>query len=213
MVGSFGGLAAYRELLRGLPASFPAPVVIVQHRAALNDDMLPKVLQPWCALPVVQLRDGDQLRPGTVHVTAGRAASTLQQHKAEVTASVSPDGGATAGDALFTSAARLWTSRVIAVVLSGRLHDGALGVRHVNGAGGRVLVQDPALCAAPGMPQAALSTGCVDFMLPAAGLADALTALVMAPGAGELMRVSLPSWAVPIAPSGNPVVGFDGLAS
>ena len=215
VVGSFGGLAAYRRLLGGLPPSFPAPIVIVQHRPAVNDHMLAGVLQPVCPLPVVELRDGDQIYPGIVHVTPGRSVTTLQRSGAQavVSVSVSPDPAATGGDALFKSAAGLWASGVIAVVLSGRLSDGATGVRYVKGAGGRVLVQDPAECAAPGMPQAALSTGCVDFMLPAAGLADALTALVMAPGAGELMRVPLPSWAVPIAPTGNPLLGADGLAS
>ena len=175
--------------------------------------MLSKVLQPVCALPVIDLLDGKQLLPGTVHVTAGRAATTLLRLGSEVIASVSPDGGTTGGDVLFASAARLWTTGVIAVVLSGRLYDGAIGVRHVKGAGGRVLVQDPGECASPHMPQAALSTGCVDFVLPVAGLADALTALVMAPGAAQLMRIPLPSWAVPIAHTGNRVVDSDGLAS
>ena len=54
--------------------------------------------------------------------------------------------------------------------------------------------------AAPGMPGAAVATGCVDFVLPLPVLAHALVGLVMVPGAANLMRVALPSWATAIPP-------------
>lgn len=65
-------------------------------------------------------------------------------------------------------------------------------MRTVKAHGGRVLVQDPATALAPDMPTAALATGCCDFALPPGATADALTALVMAPGAAELFRVPVP---------------------
>jgi two-component system chemotaxis response regulator CheB len=102
---------------------------------------------------------------------------------------------------LFASAAAVFGPRMIAGVLSGRLDDGSLGVRHVKGAGGRVLAQDDATSQAFGMPAAAIATGCVDFVLPLAVLADAITALVMAPGAAAMMRVAPPPWARALAPS------------
>jgi two-component system chemotaxis response regulator CheB len=71
---------------------------------------------------------------------------------------------------------------VIAVVLSGRLDDGAAGVVEVKRAGGRVLVQNQATAECFGMPGAAIATGCVDFVLPVGRIAPALVALVMAPG-------------------------------
>lgn len=88
--------------------------------------------------------------------------------------------------ALLSSAAGALGSRLIAVVLSGRLTGGAEGVREVKRLGGRVLVQDPATAEAPAMPEAALATGCVDFVLPAEGLGHALVALCAAAGASEL---------------------------
>lgn len=69
-----------------------------------------------------------------------------------------------ADDVLRALSARLGP-RLIAVVLSGKLDDAAAGVRAVKRAGGRVLVQDPGTAIAPGMPTAALATGCVDFVL------------------------------------------------
>jgi two-component system chemotaxis response regulator CheB len=85
---------------------------------------------------------------------------------------------------------------VIAVVLTGRLRDGSRGIRAVKAQGGRVLIQDPSTAVAPDMPTAALATGCCDFALPPDKIGDALTALVMAPGAADVFRVPLPPWAV-----------------
>jgi two-component system chemotaxis response regulator CheB len=101
-------------------------------------------------------------------------------------------------DPLLASAAGAFGDRMIAVVLSGRLRDGAAGSQAVKLAGGRVLVQDEATSECFGMPSATLGTGCADFVLPLGMLGPALTALVMTPGAAAWLRVPMPSWA-PIA--------------
>src|SRR5262249_38913462 len=97
--------------------------------------------------------------------------------------------GRPAADPLFLSAAECFGERVIGVVLSGYLSDGALGSRGIVKAGGRVLVQDETTSLAFDMPRAALRTGTVDFSLPPAGIAHALTAMLMAPGAAAWFRV------------------------
>jgi two-component system chemotaxis response regulator CheB len=94
-------------------------------------------------------------------------------------------------DPLLASAARVLGSRLIAIVLSGRLEGGAHGVREVKHRGGRVIVQDPESAVAGAMPKAALATGCVDFALTPDRIGDALVALCAAPGAAELFRVRL----------------------
>ena len=94
-------------------------------------------------------------------------------------------------DALLSSAAGAFGTRMIAVVLSGRLDGGARGVREVKRHGGRVIVEDPDTAAAPAMPIAALATGCVDFVLAPNTIGDALVALCAATGAADLFRVRL----------------------
>lgn len=98
-------------------------------------------------------------------------------------------------DPLLASAAAAYGPRTIAVVVSGRLRDGAAGVQAVKRAGGRVLVQDQATAECFDMPSAAIATGCVDFVLPVQILGPALVALVMTPGAAAWLRVPVPSWA------------------
>jgi two-component system chemotaxis response regulator CheB len=74
--------------------------------------------------------------------------------------------------------------------LTGRGSDGAQGVRAIKEQGGRVFVQDQSTCRAFSMPQAALRTGSVDFILPLPMIARALIALAMVRGAATLFQVT-----------------------
>ncbi|MEU6388087.1 chemotaxis protein CheB [Streptomyces sp. NPDC046939] len=198
MTASLGGVSAYLEILSALPESFPAALVLVQHRPVRERDTLAKVLDYRSALPVRLLREQDRLVPGSVHVVpAGRWAAFTP----DGAVTLHPADGHCAGDPTFTSAAAAFGPRLLAAVLTGRMHDGALGVRHVRGAGGRALAQDLTTSEAPGMPSAAMATGCIDFVLPLPVLAHALVSLVMVPGAASMMRVSLPPWAAAIPPA------------
>ncbi|GAA2285737.1 hypothetical protein GCM10010145_39310 [Streptomyces ruber] len=198
LVASLGGVTAYCELLASLPRTFPAALIVVQHRPVRESDQFVEVLDFYSTLPVRLLRHGDLLTAGQVHVVpAGRRAAftsagdVLLHH----------GDSRRVADAVLASAAAAFGPRLLAAVLTGQLDDGALGTRHVRGAGGRVLAQDTATAKASGMPSAATATGCVDFVLPLPVLAHALVGLVMVPGAAGLMRVSLPPWAAVIPPA------------
>jgi two-component system, chemotaxis family, protein-glutamate methylesterase/glutaminase len=199
LTASLGGIRGYAQLLAGIPAHFPAALVLVQHRLVGPADRLPALLRPSSRLPVIPLASGHPVRPGVVHVAPAGQSATFDR---DGRITLSPTRGHRLSDALFASAAARYGTRLIVGVLSGRLDDGAAGVRRVKGAGGRVLAQDEATSQAYGMPSAAIATGCVDFVLPLPVLADAITALVMAPGAANMMRVALPSWAQTLPRSG-----------
>lgn len=197
MTASMGGVDAYREILADLPHRFPAALVLVQHRPVRELDTLVRVLQYRSVLPVRLLKDEDRLVPGVVHVVpAGHWAA----FSAGGAVTLHPADDHCAADPTFASAADVYGPRLVAAVLTGRLQDGALGVRHVRGAGGRVLAQDRATSKAFGMPGAAMATGCIDFVLPLPVLVHALVSLVMVPGAAGMMRVPLPPWAAVIPP-------------
>jgi two-component system chemotaxis response regulator CheB len=190
IVGSQGALQAVQIILAGLPATFPAGIIFDLHRG-VGLGVMDRVLARGCPLPVRPALEGLALAPSTVYLTPHDRQLLIT---GDLTLTV---GGRGAGfghrfaDGLLSSAARALGSRLIAVVLSGRLNGGAEGVREVKRLGGRVLVQDPATAEAPAMPEAALATGCVDFVLPAEGLGHALVALCAAAGASELFRVRL----------------------
>lgn len=190
LAASTGGVHALRTVVPALPATFPTPVVVVQHRGPGTPELLTQLLRRPSSLPVRSATVGP-LQQGVTVLPAG------------CTADFGPDGTMTprpaptgrTADGVLTSAAAAFGPRVLAVVLTGRLTDGAAGVSDVRRAGGRVLVQDPADAVAPGMPNAALATGCVEHALPLPLIAPALIAYTMAPGAAELLSVPVPPWA------------------
>lgn len=174
-------------LLAGLPANFPAPIVLAQHLGTDFPTLLVKLLQARTALKVCWAKDGQVMAPGTVYVgPAGH--HTLVSGPLIVTI---PDAqkrgvGRPSGDLLFTSAAVSFGPEAVGIVLSGFLSDGARGSRIIRRLGGAVIVQDPASAEVPDMPLASIAAGPVDFVLPALVIPAALTTLAMQAGAAEL---------------------------
>jgi two-component system, chemotaxis family, protein-glutamate methylesterase/glutaminase len=193
IAASQGGLAAYRRILAKLPKEFPAAVIVLQHRAVHKRDVLAGLLAHGTPLAVEPARAGARPRAGTVHVAPADRQLLLTAEGTFTLADPPPRGPL--ADPLLASAAAACGPRTIAVVVSGRLRDGAGGVQAVKRAGGRVLVQDQATAECFGMPGAAIATGCADFVLPVEILASALVALVMTPGAAAWLRVPVPPWA------------------
>ncbi|MGY1680293.1 chemotaxis protein CheB [Geodermatophilus sp. SYSU D01176] len=190
LAASTGGVRALRQVVSGLPAGFPVPVLVVQHRTPGPDDLLTGILRATAVLPVHRAADGP-LRAG-VHVLPPRSSAELA---AGGSLTLGPCDSGRCADRTMASAADAFGPRVLAVVLTGRLSDGAAGVRAVRRAGGRVLAQDPVDAEAPGMPSAALATGCVEHVLPLRLVPPALIAYTMAPGAADLLDVPVPPWA------------------
>ena len=193
LLASLGGLAAFTAILRALPATFPARLVVVQHGTRDIDDRVAAILRTHTALPVQAARTGTRLDPGpgVTVIPPGRSASV----DADRTLTLTDVEPARSGNMLLASLAPMIGPGLIAAVLTGRLSDGVRGVRAVKRHGGRVLAQDPETARADGMPTAAIATGCVDFVLPLHRIPQALTALVMAPGGADLLTVPPPPWA------------------
>ena len=191
VAASFGGPAALTRLVAGLPADFPAPVLVVQHRTPRIDSALSDVLQRRAVLPVRLAADDHLVATPGITVLPARHTATVDDGRLRLRAA---DGLRTA-DPLLVSAAAAYGRGVIAALLTGRLDDGAAGVRAVKRRGGRTIVEDPSTAQAAGMPAASLATGCVDLVLPLPHIAHALVAFTMAPGAADLLRVPLSPWA------------------
>jgi len=184
VVGSQGAGPVARRLLGSLPEDFPAAVVYVQHRVPTSSSMLAELLRRCVRLPVHEVRDGDAVSAAALYVPAPDVRTTVRPDKTFAVA----DGGCT-GDPLMASVASVYGPAALGVVLSGRLRDGAAGLRHIKHAGGRGLIQAPDTAAADGMPLAATATGCYDFVLAPHQLPAALIALVAVPGAAALFGV------------------------
>lgn len=185
VVASLGGLPVIRTILEGLPETFRLPILIVLHgMPSENRDRLSWLLERHAVLPIRTARQGMSALAAGVTIIPGGFAATIDASHQICLARTRVMGG----DGLLSSAAATASpGAVIAVVLTGMLHDGAAGALAVKRQGGIVLAQDPATARAPSMPSSAIATGCVDHVLAPEGIAPALIALAMtSPGAGAV---------------------------
>lgn len=196
MAGSAGSFQAFKAILASLPKDFPAPVLICQHRGKRDSeqDILVETLRRSCSFPTIQASVESPLHGGVAYV--GPADRHLLVSSGCIAISDAPaiNYNRPSVDALFESLAIEFGKRLIVVVLSGSRNDGAIGVVKVKAGGGRVIVQDPLTASHTGMPNAAILSGCVDFILPVNTIASAITALTMVPGSTDLFPVARPAW-------------------
>jgi two-component system chemotaxis response regulator CheB len=145
-----------RTLLGGLPADFPIPIVIVQHRSKDSDRLLSQLLQDSTDLKVCEIEDKDALLAGSVHVAPADYHVMLESGFASLTIEDPIRFSRPSIDLMFDSAADFYGAAAIGVVLTGANEDGARGLAHIVKRGGRALVQDPKTAEIPIMPQAAI---------------------------------------------------------
>jgi len=174
---SAGGIHALRTIVRTLPASFPAVVLIVLHIGA-HESILASILRSGSTQPVAEGADGDEARPGHVYVAPPDRHMLLDHDRIRLSAGPREHYTRPAIDPLFRSAALTRGPRVIGVLLTGRLDDGVAGLQAIKECGGTVVVQDPATAEAPGMPRSALRLVAADRIVPLGAIAETLVELV-----------------------------------
>jgi two-component system, chemotaxis family, protein-glutamate methylesterase/glutaminase len=176
--GSAGALEALTELLAGLPADLPAAVLVTLHIGEQARSVLPRILTRSGPLRAVHPGDGETLRPGCVYVAPPRHHLVVQDGVARLSHGPRVNRHRPAVDVMFAAAARARGARVVAVVLSGALDDGAVGAALVDRAGGRVVVQRPEEALFASMPRAALAAVPGAVAVPTARLGPHVTDLV-----------------------------------
>lgn len=180
---SSGGFAVLQRLVADLPADLPAALFVVWHMPPDGEGVLPHALAHAGALPVAHAVDREPVAAGQVYVAPPDHHLLVERGHVRVTRGPKENRFRPAIDPLFRSAAYAYGPRVVGVVLSGLLDDGAAGLRTIKRRGGTAVVQDPLDAEAPAMPRNALRAAApVDHVVPAAALADLLVRLSQTPG-------------------------------
>jgi two-component system chemotaxis response regulator CheB len=174
---SWGGLSAMMKLLGGLPAEFPIPIVLVQHRSKDSDRLLVQLLQDATPLHVCEVEDKDLLLAGSVHVAPANYHILVEQGCLSLTTEEPVRYSRPSIDVMFSSAADTYRSETIGVVLTGANEDGSRGLAHIVKRGGRALIQDPKTAEIPIMPGAAVKAVPTAEVLPLDHLAPRLLEL------------------------------------
>jgi two-component system chemotaxis response regulator CheB len=162
---SLGGPRALATLLRGLPASFPVPVAVVQHIADGFTGGLAAWLNQETGLQVEEAADGQPLRPGRVLLAPSGRHLVVTRGLAHLSEAPPVDTFRPSVTPLFISAARHYGRRACGVLLTGMGRDGADGLKAIKEEGGTTLVQDEATSVVFGMPRAAIELGAADRVL------------------------------------------------
>jgi two-component system chemotaxis response regulator CheB len=167
IAASTGGPAALHRILSALPASYPLPMLVVQHIALGFAQGLATWLGSVCPLEVKVAEHDEPLRPGVVYLAPDdRHLGVSAERRMEVSNAAPIGGFRPSGTWLFRSAARVFGSGMAAAVLTGMGQDGLEGLREVREAGGWVMAQDEATSVVYGMPGVAVAAGLTDEVLP-----------------------------------------------
>jgi two-component system chemotaxis response regulator CheB len=175
---SAGGIGALPIVLAGLPYSFAAAIVVVQHLDPRSRSFLASVLSRETRMPVREAVSGDVIRPGVVYVAPPGAHLIVRGGELVLTHEAPVHFVRPSVDVLFASVAAACGARAIGVILTGSGVDGAAGLRAIKRGGGRTVIQDPRTAEYSGMPGAASATGCADFTVPLAEIGPMLAAMV-----------------------------------
>jgi two-component system chemotaxis response regulator CheB len=177
MGGSAGAFEALMRVAEELPEDLPASILIVQHLAPHQPSHLPQLLQRRSRLVVAAAADGEDLAHGRVYVAPPDCHLLVERGRVRVVRGPKENRFRPAIDPLFRSAAFAYGPRVIGVVLSGSLGDGAAGLWAVKTCGGVTIVQDPQDAAFSDMPSHALATMRADHVVPAGEMAPLIARL------------------------------------
>lgn len=181
------GIEALVRIASQLPAGFPAPLLVVQHRDRRSSGYLPAMLRRAGPLPALHPREGDVIRPGHIYVAPPDQHMRLSQGRIHLSRGPEENPTRPAIDVLFRSAALAYGPAVAGVVLAGYLSEGTAGLLAVKGRGGVAIVQNPSSAGVPSMPRRALANVPIDDVYELDEIAPRLVELVAGRIGAELV--------------------------
>ncbi|MHA1164272.1 MAG: protein-glutamate methylesterase/protein-glutamine glutaminase [Alphaproteobacteria bacterium] len=168
---STGGPQALAKVIEYLaPATTGIPVVITQHMPATFTAILAEHLERASGRTAKEGEDGEKVLPGIIYVAPGGLHMAVVEKGGEPHLHVYEGPMINfckpAVDPLFQSLVKVYGSSILALVLTGMGHDGAVGAKEIADAGGNVIAQDEATSVVWGMPGAAVAAGACAAVLP-----------------------------------------------
>ncbi len=167
---SAGGLEAFSELLRALPTDTGMAFVLVQHLSPSHASQLADILSRTTTMPVTEVEDEPRVQPNHVYVIPPNRDMIILHGSLRLFPRKDTRGQHRPIDSFLRSLADDQGHRAVGVILSGTATDGTFGLQDIKAAGGITFAQD-STAQNDSMPRSAVAAGCVDFVLPPAGIA------------------------------------------
>jgi two-component system chemotaxis response regulator CheB len=162
--GSAGGLDAYTRLLRRLPTDMGVAIVIVNHLRTVST-MLHEILPHFTMMPVELITEGPVLQPNRVFIIPARRDLHVLDGGFRLRPISKPRGWPDVITVFLRSLTQHWDGKIIAVIVSGFDGDGAAALAGIKEVGGITIAQKPDTAGQPDMPESAIVSGWIDFVL------------------------------------------------
>jgi two-component system CheB/CheR fusion protein len=162
---SAGGLEALETLFDNMSSALGIAIVIIQHLSPKHKSIMASLLRKHTSMTVLGIEDGMKIKPGCVYLNPPDKNVAIINRQLYLTEPLQTHGINLPIDSFFRSLSEDLGEKAICIILSGTATDGTLGMKAVKGEGGMVMVQDPNSAKYGGMPNSAIATGLVDFIL------------------------------------------------
>jgi chemotaxis response regulator CheB len=187
--GSAGGLDAYIRLLQHLPADMGVAIVIVNH-LRLVATQLHEILPRYTQMPVELITEGLVLKPNQVFIIPAQRDLHILDGEFRLKPISKPRGWPDVITVFLHSLTQHWNGKLIAVIVSGYDGDGAAALCGIKEAGGTTIAQKLETAAQPDMPESAIATGCIDFVLSPEDIAQEIVRIAH----GDTLRPQSGAW-------------------
>jgi chemotaxis response regulator CheB len=171
--GSARGLEAYIRLLSHLPPDLGIAVVIVNHLRSVAT-RLHEILPKYTAMPVELITERLSIKPNYVFVIPEQRDLHVLNGEFRLKPISKPRGWPDVITVFLKSMTKHWDGQIVAVIVSGYDGDGAAALRGIKEAGGITIAQKAETALQPEMPESAIASGCIDFVLSPEGIAERL---------------------------------------
>src|SRR5476651_2484633 len=172
--GSAGGLDAYTRLLRHLPADMGVAIVIVNHLRTVAT-LLHEILPRYTEMPVELITEGLFIQPNRVFIIPAKRDLHVSGGEFRLKPISKPRWWPDVITVFLRSLTRHWDGKLVAVIVSGYDGDGAAALCGIKEVGGVTIAQKLETAAQPDMPESAIESGCVDFVLSPEDIAHKLS--------------------------------------
>jgi chemotaxis response regulator CheB len=169
--GSAGGLDAYTRLLKHLPADMGVAIVIVNHLRKVAT-LLHEILPNYTKMPVELITERLDIEPNHVYIIPEKRDLHVLDGEFRLKPISKPRGWPDVITVFMRSLTENWEGKLVAVIVSGFDGDGAAALRGIKEVGGITIAQKPDTAGQPDMPESAIASGYIDFILSPEDIAE-----------------------------------------
>ncbi len=175
---SAGGLSSLEKFFNNMTAASGIAFVIVTHMEPDHHSMMPELLQRETAMPVRQVEDGMIIEPDHIYIIPPDHDMAVMDGALQLMDRQKRTGSQSTINFFLRALAEDFQEKAIAVIMSGTGTDGSLGIKSIKEKLGMVMAESQETAQYRGMPESAINTGMVDYVLPAGEMPEKIIAYI-----------------------------------